>query len=86
MDTKHSVIRINRPKMRIFLTGGRGMVGRNFLEHPATADFDVIAPSSAELDLLDYEAVVGSIEKCKPDIVVHAAGKVGGIQGTFVSL
>ncbi len=68
---------------RIFLTGGRGMVGRNFLEHAAAKNFEIFAPTSAEADLRDYAAVFAALERFKPDLVVHAAGKVGGIQANI---
>ncbi len=70
-------------KMKIFLTGATGMVGRNFLEHPDISDFTVFAPSRAELDLRDFEAICSYLERHQPDIVVHAAGKVGGIQANM---
>lgn len=71
---------IGMSKPRILLTGGGGMVGRNFLEHPAINEFEVLAPSSHELNLLDYQAVEKYLQAQRPDIVIHAAGKVGGIQ------
>jgi GDP-L-fucose synthase len=70
-------------KVRIFLTGGSGMVGRNFLEHPAAKDFEILAPSSAHLNLCDFGAVRATLEHFRPNIVVHAAGKVGGIQANI---
>lgn len=70
-------------KKRILLTGGGGMVGRNVLEHPAISDFEVLAPRSAELDLCDLEAVKAYLHKHQPDMVIHAAGKVGGIQANM---
>lgn len=69
--------------MRIFLTGGLGMVGRNFCEHAAASAHEVLAPSSTELDLRNYSAVYAWLELHKPDMVVHAAGKVGGIQANM---
>lgn len=69
--------------MRIFLTGGGGMVGSNFMEHPVAASHQVFAPSSKELDLRDYDAVCGYMHKCSPDVVMHAAGRVGGIQANM---
>ena len=33
-------------KLKILLTGGGGMVGRNVLEHPSIGDFEVLAPVS----------------------------------------
>lgn len=70
-------------KLRILLTGGGGMVGRNLLEHPALAKFEVLAPRSNELDLRDFSAVQLYLSQYKPDMVIHAAGKVGGIQANM---
>ncbi|WP_374334955.1 GDP-L-fucose synthase family protein [Leeia sp.] len=70
-------------KLRILLTGGRGMVGQNLLEHPGIAEFDVLAPASSELDLCSHDAVAAYLDKHRPDLVVHAAGKVGGIQANM---
>lgn len=69
--------------MRILLTGGRGMVGRNFLAHPLAQQHEVLAPSSEALNLLDFQAVQAWLGHHQPDVVVHAAGKVGGIQANM---
>jgi len=76
---------INLAKPRIFLTGGRGMVGRNILDHPLAVNYDILAPSSIELDLRDTAATHQFISQTKPDIVVHAAGRVGGIQANILN-
>lgn len=70
-------------KLRILLTGGGGMVGRNVLEHSGIDDFEVLAPRSSELDLRDFNAVQTYLEIHKPNMVIHAAGKVGGIQANM---
>lgn len=70
-------------KIRILLTGGGGMVGRNLLEHPAIGEFEILAPRSDELDLRDFNAVQACLRKYQPDMVIHAAGKVGGIQANL---
>ncbi len=70
-------------KLKILLTGGGGMVGRNLLDHPGIGEFDVLAPASRELNLLDFDAVQAYLLKTKPDMVIHAAGKVGGIQANM---
>ena len=59
------------------------MVGRNFIEHSAGGSHEILAPASSELDLRDYNAVIRYIHKCSPDVVVHAAGRVGGIQANM---
>jgi len=70
-------------KKKLLLTGGSGMVGQNFLEHPDITAFDILAPPSDELNLLDFSAVQAYLSKYKPDLVIHAAGKVGGIQANI---
>jgi len=69
--------------MRVVVTGAGGMVGRNLLEHPALRQFEVLAPPRAELDLRDYGAVERYLRRLNPDAVVHAAGRVGGIQANI---
>ncbi len=70
-------------KNKILLTGAGGMVGKNILEHPAINQFDLLTPKSAELDLRDFKSVANYLEVHQPDIVIHAAGKVGGIQANM---
>ena len=67
-------------KLILLLTGGSGMVGRNILENPKANNWDIIAPSSASLDLTQPEAVDAFVLKLKPEVIIHAAGHVGGIQ------
>jgi GDP-L-fucose synthase len=59
------------------------MVGRNLLEHPAARDHQIDAPSRAELDLRDAGAVSRRLADFSPELVIHAAGKVGGIQANM---
>ena len=59
------------------------MVGRNILEHPAISDFEMLAPRSNELNLLDLNALQAYLKQHQPDMVIHAAGKVGGIQANM---
>lgn len=70
-------------KGRLLLTGGTGMVGRNILAHPAARDWTVLAPGSADLDLTDAAAVADFFAQNRPDMVIHAAGRVGGIQANM---
>jgi GDP-L-fucose synthase len=67
----------------LLLTGGSGMVGRNIREHARAADWTILAPSSTELDLTDARATDDYLAQHRPDIVVHAAGQVGGIQANM---
>lgn len=69
--------------MKILLTGGRGMVGRNILEHPLAVDLEIYSPSRNDLDLRDKNSVRRYIEALEPDLIIHAAGRVGGIKANM---
>jgi GDP-L-fucose synthase len=69
--------------MRVLLTGGSGMVGRNLLESPLGSAFEVIAPRRADVDLMDRSALLAYLRDARPDAVVHAAATVGGIQANI---
>ncbi len=73
------------PRGTMLLTGGRGMVGRNIREHARASGWTILAPSSRELDLTDAAATAAYLQAQKPDIVIHAAGKVGGIQANMAN-
>jgi nucleoside-diphosphate-sugar epimerase len=65
---------------KVFVAGHRGMVGsaicRQLQKKP---DLEIIVRSRDELDLCDQRAVYEFIKSEKPDEVIVAAAKVGGI-------
>jgi GDP-L-fucose synthase len=69
--------------MRILVTGGGGMVGRNLLADPRAADHDMLAPTRAELDLTDAAATADYVARHKPELILHFAARVGGIQANI---
>jgi len=72
--------------MKLCVTGGSGMVGRNLLENnPDPLQYDIQTKPSSELNLLDYAAVRQYLEEVSPDLIIHCAGKVGGIQANIKS-
>ena len=74
---------VNKPL--VLLTGGGGMVGRNILEHPIAQQFSFVCPTSSELDLRDFSSVKTFFSKTTPEFVIHAAGRVGGIQANIAA-
>lgn len=68
---------------RILLTGASGMVGKNILEHECAKEFVFLTPSSQTLNLLDQQKVKTYLQQNAPDIIIHAAGRVGGIQSNI---
>lgn len=69
--------------MKILLTGANGMVGKNILTVASQHQHVFLSPSSAELNLLDAGSVRQYLHAHKPDMVIHAAGVVGGIQANM---
>jgi GDP-L-fucose synthase len=65
---------------KIYVAGHRGMVGSAIVRQLQAAAFtNIITQTSAELDLRNQQAVADFFASQKPDYVVLAAAKVGGI-------
>ena len=66
--------------MKIYIAGHRGMVGSAILRQlQAAGGHDLVTRSSSELDLTNQAAVQDFMAAEKPDQVILAAAKVGGI-------
>jgi len=70
--------------MRVYVAGHRGMVGgailrRLKLRQEAGEDLTLVTATHAELDLTNQAAVQNFMQKERPDVVVLAAARVGGI-------
>lgn len=59
------------------------MVGRNAVEMLASMGFNILSPARKDLDLMDSAAVNRYFKSNHIDIVIHAAGLVGGIQANI---
>ncbi|MEM6821399.1 MAG: GDP-L-fucose synthase [Verrucomicrobiota bacterium] len=65
---------------KIYIAGHRGLVGSGLTRlYMALEDWSVLTRTRQELDLTDEEATVRFLEAEKPDVVIDAAAKVGGI-------
>ena len=62
--------------MRVMLTGGSGFIGRCAVER-LSGDFEVIAPTHAELELTDATAVEAWLRRHRVDAIVHSAVRPG---------
>ncbi len=65
--------------MRIYIAGINGMVGSAIAEEAKKQGHEVLGKSSKELDLTNRDAVFTEMKSVKPDALVIAAAKVGGI-------
>jgi GDP-L-fucose synthase len=74
-----------KSKSKIYVAGHRGMVGSAIIRKLNSEGFNnIVVRKSSELDLRDQQAVNIFFEAEKPDIVVLAAAKVGGIHANNI--
>lgn len=57
--------------MKILILGGSGLVGSRFLE--LAADYNTVAPTHEELDLLDFAHLESYLERSDADVVLNFA-------------
>lgn len=65
--------------MKVYVAGHRGMVGGAITRKLQAQGMDLITATSSELDLTDQPSVRAFMGDHKPDVVILAAAKVGGI-------
>jgi len=72
------------PDTSIFIAGSHGLVGSALVRHFTRHGFrHLLVPSSSELDLLDQAATAAFFARHRPEVVVDAAARVGGIWANF---
>src|SRR4029077_7469359 len=64
---------------RVFVAGHRGMVGSAIVRRLADVDCEVLTIGHDRLDLLRQDDTAAFLRSAKPDAVIVAAAKVGGI-------
>lgn len=74
-----SAIPISLEGKTIWVAGHRGMVGSAIVRRLARENCEVLTVSRTEVDLRRQDAVERWMTRARPDVVVLAAAKVGGI-------
>lgn len=69
--------------MKVLLTGGSGFVGKNINNYLKNLNYDVFALSRLNCDLRNFDSCSNLIKDYNPDVIVHAAGTVGGIKANL---
>ncbi len=64
---------------RLFLAGHKGMVGSALLRRLSTENFEIITADHKALDLREQSEVRSFFRREKPDVIILAAARVGGI-------
>jgi len=68
-------------KKRIMVTGGAGFLGRHVVQRLRQAGCtDIFVPRSKMWDLRDPSASKALLAQVKPDLIIHLAASVGGIE------
>ncbi len=70
---------------RVWVAGHRGMVGSALLRRLARAECEILAVAHQDCDLRRQAAVERWLADARPDVVVVAAAKVGGILANAAS-
>jgi GDP-L-fucose synthase len=65
--------------MRIMVAGASGLVGSAIVRKLQLSKYEVLPISSKDVDLLDRDKTFKYLRNIKPDVVINAAAKVGGI-------
>ena len=66
---------------KIFLAGHNGMIGSAIFRKLKDLNYDnIFTVSKKKIDLTDQKKVSNYLKKIKPDVVILAAAKVGGIK------
>jgi GDP-L-fucose synthase len=79
LPSTKSAYRYDLRKKRVFLAGHRGMVGSAIARRLQDEHCEIVTSSRSELDLRDPSAVRAFFDRERPEVVVLAAAKVGGI-------
>lgn len=73
------------PSDKVYVAGHRGMVGAAIVRQLQERQFSrIVTRTHAELDLCNQSAVAEFMQSERPDVVVLAAAKVGGIHANNV--
>jgi GDP-L-fucose synthase len=72
-------------RMKIVVTGSSGFLGRNLIPFLGESGHEVIGLNSQSGDLTDLRTFSKLLNQHKPNLIIHLAGLVGGIQANRTS-
>src|ERR1700722_240825 len=66
--------------MKLFITGGNGFLGYHVQQAFQKTNFEILAPKSSEVDVLNFDQLNQYVAYNKPDKILAMAAKCGGIE------
>lgn len=69
---------------KVIVTGSSGMLGKNFVEILKASQYNLLAHTRTDADLMNTEATFNYFHSTRPSIVIHCAALVGGIQANVL--
>ena len=66
-------------KMKVLITGGTGFLGKSLTRYLHRLGYEVFSVGSKNWDLRNQNFCDTLISQVSPDVIIHAAGSVGGI-------
>ena len=72
-------------KTKIFIAGHNGFLGKSINEYFLKKNLNVLTIERKKLDLRNREHLERYFKKINPDIVINAAGRVGGIKANMTN-
>ncbi len=60
---------------RLFLTGGSGLLGHTVAKVFREAGWEVVAPTHAELELTDWDALQSALDSAAPELIINCAAQ-----------
>ena len=66
--------------MNILVTGGTGLVGKCLQSNICDSEHNWVFHNSSSMNMFDVSQICKQIAKTRPDIIIHLAGRVGGIK------
>lgn len=69
--------------MKLLITGASGMLGSSLKKHSVVYGHEILIPNRLTLNLENEAATLHYLNLHKPDAIIHAAARVGGISANI---
>lgn len=71
--------------MKTLITGGTGMLGSSLIKFARKQGREILTPNRNELDLRNESSTRLYLTEFRPEVIIHAAARVGGISANIAN-